>query len=96
MTTTTKGYDMITATDIDITICVDCAMWHANRDTSGTSRCDTDDGLAEFLADVRLNTRGYVVAVGDSHDWHTFDYGCDSCGSTLAGASFDATLFDVA
>ena len=36
----------------DIRACQDCLMLLANGDTSGTERCETEEGEAEYLADI--------------------------------------------
>ena len=107
ITTTTKE----TGETFDGIICVDCLMFHANRDTSGTSRCDTEDGETEFLADIGETLAGYNLTLGSLHDddddddddeeretidFYRFDSGCDSCGSTLAGSGHRVTLWELA
>lgn len=60
---------------VDVTMCVDCAMWHANGDTSGMS--------AETEQRVTGADPGGWVIVGepDGFSWRA----CDLCGTTLGG-----------
>lgn len=71
-------------TTYDLRICVDCAMLHANADTSGV---DDPSRLAEVLAG--LEDYPFVI-VGEHHgfSWSA----CDTCGSRLGGDRFTATL----
>lgn len=41
--------------------CTDCLMLIANGDTSGNSRCETEEGEAAYLADVARQTDGMHV-----------------------------------
>jgi len=68
----------------DMLICIDCAMLHANADTSGI---DSPEREAEVLAG--LNDYPFVI-VGEPHgfSWSA----CDTCGSRLGGDRFTATL----
>lgn len=51
-----------TDTDIRLRACTDCIMLIANGDTSGNSRCETEEGEAEYLADVARCTEGLHLA----------------------------------
>lgn len=55
---------MATTTDTDIRLraCTDCIMLIANGDTSGTARCETEEGEAAYLAAVAANTEGLHLA----------------------------------
>ena len=68
-------------------VCVDCALWVANRDDSGAS--------AEWLEAIRkddtmLNHLSAFVITGD--DFHFRSGPCHGCGSTLAGDYTDAAI----
>lgn len=75
---------------IDIDICVDCLVWHANG--------DLDDSLTE--ADIEAITNppgideGWDVVPGSSNDsdgfftWHS----CDACRRRLGGTRFPAAM----
>jgi hypothetical protein len=70
---------------MDIILCVDCAMFHANGEAP-------EHAGPIWFATVFDRLGDAVVAVGD-------DYGfswrwCDSCGSTLGGDRFEATLIE--
>jgi len=71
----------------DIRICVDCACYHANGDTTGIESAERE---AEVIA-ARMLAPGEHIAVGDSDgfSWSS----CDACGSDLGGDRFSATLF---
>ena len=66
--------------------CSDCLMLIANDDTSGTLRCETEEGEAAYLQDVADRTpegsHGWIVQDGEgSFSWSS----CDVCGSSLGG-----------
>jgi len=66
-------------------ICVDCAMVHANGDTSGVPE--------ELLPAVLEGLNRYpFLAVGDEcgFSWKA----CDACGSTLGGDRLEATIIE--
>lgn len=71
----------------DCSICVDCAMFHANADTTGI-----EDEVR--VAEVTGVTEHFIVASGDDDDNYTaFSWRrCDACGSTLGGARYRAYL----
>jgi hypothetical protein len=68
----------------DMLICIDCAMLHANADTSGI---DSPEREAEVFAG--LNKHPFII-VGDG--WGFSNHPCDACGSRLAGDRYTATL----
>ena len=45
--------------------CTDCLMLIANGDTSGNSRCETEEGEAEYLAAIAANTEGLHLCPGE-------------------------------
>jgi len=81
--------------------CQDCLMLIANSDTSGNSRCETEEGEAAYLADVNKHSEGKGYLVPSSwpgEDWTDEDRdrgldregrftmnGCKVCGSGLGG-----------
>lgn len=70
---------------MDMEICVDCAMLHANGSTEGLE----GDRLAEVLAG--LDTYPFL-AVGDDagFSWSR----CDACGSRLGGDRLTAAVIE--
>jgi hypothetical protein len=68
---------------MDMEICVDCAMVHANNDWSGIEE--------DRIAEVEQGLEQYpFLALGDD----TIDFTwrpCQACGSRLGGARFTAT-----
>lgn len=54
-----------TATTHELQACTDCIMLIANGDTSGTPRCETEEGEAEYLAAVAANTGHLHLAPSD-------------------------------
>jgi hypothetical protein len=64
-------------------ICSDCAMWHANADSSGMD--------AETEARVRAVGGHWVVGDHVGFSWHR----CDSCGSWLGGDRFVGSVLVV-
>jgi len=80
----------------ELFICSDCAMLHANGDTSAMTLSHTDAEIAEFVETVCVRMAGHGVAVGEEYGFSWV--GCDSCGSNLGGdrhlaTSFPAPLF---
>lgn len=73
-TTTTDTYELEG--------CTDCLMLIANGDTSGNSRCETEEGEASYLADVERQTGGLHLCptswpyderqADDSDAWRVF------------------------
>lgn len=61
--------------------CTDCLMLLANGDTSGNSRCETEEGEAEYLADIDRHSAGVnwapsswpyeATLIGDTADGDT-------------------------
>jgi hypothetical protein len=74
---------------IDIDICADCLMWHANGDLSGVAE---DDILAVVTASGI--DAGYDVEPGGSgsDDGHFSKQPCDSCRQPLGGMRWPATM----
>jgi hypothetical protein len=62
-------------------VCVDCAMWHANGDTSGI-----DD--PEHEARVRLVTQHVIIGEPVGFSWRR----CEACGDSRGGDRFDASF----
>lgn len=60
---------------IEFKACTDCVMLIANGDTTGNSRCETEEGEAEYLAAVAANTDGLhlVVTSWDYDEQHVGD-----------------------
>lgn len=67
-------------------ICVDCALWHANGDTSGMD-ADTE----ARVMDASGVEDGYHVVVLDFGTEFT-RRACDACHSPLGGARYDASF----
>lgn len=78
---------METTTYTDGHACVDCIMLIANGDTSGNSRCETEEGEAAYLADVaRYSEGGEWVNNCDETCEGGFSWSpCDVCRSPLGG-----------
>lgn len=56
-------YTTTTDTYIRLRACTDCIMLIVNGDTSGTPRCETEEGEVDYLAAVAANTEGlHLVA----------------------------------
>ena len=79
-----------------VSICTDCAMWHANGDLSGL---DAHGGSGEEVAyaaaryeEVTRADIGGHVAVGNSEAYFSWSR-CDLCGMRLGGDRLDAVLF---
>ena len=53
---------MPSTTTYQFRACTDCLMLIANGDTSGTARCATEEGEAEYLAAVAANTGNLYLA----------------------------------
>lgn len=71
---------------IDISICVDCAVWHANGDISGI---DDEVREAEVRAAAGIGTGTVVVGDGEAYfSWSR----CDACRTTLGGDRIDSYL----
>lgn len=68
---------------MELRICVDCAMVHANADWSGVP----DESVAAIEAGLE---RFPFLAVGEPHgfSWSS----CDACGSHLGGDRFTACV----
>lgn len=80
--------------------CTDCLMLIANDDTSGTERCQTEQGDRDYRAEVASRTKGYhwFPSSWPGIDWTEDDRyygrdtepafrwsGCSFCGSPLGG-----------
>lgn len=88
-THTTKGQTMTNTNETEYhgRACVDCTMLIANGDTSGNSRCQTEEGEAAYLADV--NRHGLHWAIGDEMGFMSGP--CSVCGSNLGGDFHEVT-----
>ena len=66
---------------VECSICVDCAMFHANADTTGID----DPARVEEVTSV---TGHYIVDCGDDGEGcAAFSWSrCDACGTPLGGA----------
>ena len=75
-------------------LCIDCGALHANHDTSNNPRCGTQEGQNDWIAQVVTHLDGCNVTVDEgTRDWYEFLTGCGSCGSTIAGSGYNATLW---
>ena len=74
-----KDYD-----EIELSICTDCACWHANADTSGI-----DNSLDEKRVRQGLGVRGMIVAVTGEDSYFSWR-NCDACRRPLGGDRIDA------
>lgn len=74
---------------IDIDICSDCMMWHANADLSGTP----DDCQEAVVAAVGID-EGYDVIPGTDYvgDGHFSKTPCDACRQKYGGNRYPATM----
>ena len=79
MTTNTSLHDWTAS------ICVDCAIWHANGDDSGF-----DEETAERVRKAVGIADNETVVVGDEDgfSWQS----CDACNDTRGGDRFTATV----
>lgn len=72
--------------ECEMTLCVDCTMWHANAEPPPEMDEETFDA---WRAEIRRRCEGLHVAVtGDDSYFATTQ--CDSCGSRLGGDRVDA------
>jgi hypothetical protein len=71
---------------IDIEICVDCAVWHANGDFGDLE----GDDLSAVIVPKGLDD-GWIVSVGEpvGFSWSS----CDCCDRALGGDRFSAHAF---
>ena len=63
----------------DIRACQDCLMLLANGDTSGTERCETEEGEAEYLADIDSRWGGWDLVPS------SWPYEAEHIGETADG-----------
>ena len=81
-------------TNIEATICTDCALWHANGDLSGLDNLPEAEAAERREAIIGADTDGYVVVVDDgeaSFSWRS----CDLCRTPLGGDRLDATFIPI-
>lgn len=72
---------------IDVSICTDCAIWHANGDTSGID-CEQREQRVKSAPGVPA---GYSVAVTGDDNYFSWR-NCDTCRAPLGGDRIDAVL----
>lgn len=74
---------MMVDENVEVFMCVDCAMLIANGDNTGMD----DDTLGRALDGMnRWSEHAYVLCMGDSEHDHAFSKApCDVCGTSLYG-----------
>lgn len=77
------------ANAIEVSVCVDCAMFAANGELPDPEYRDPD----EFVQSFNHYTEGMILVIGDGETHFSWS-SCDTCGSTLGGDRFDAVLVD--
>lgn len=79
---TTKGQTMTET--YELSACTDCLML-IDGDESGIERCQTEEGEAQYLADIDQLTGDLHLVTGDTSDYHFSRSPCEVCGSNLGG-----------
>lgn len=70
---------------VDLSICVDCAVWTANADDSGI------EDAAEFRARFAEHSAGLWHISVEADEGTAFSWTpCDTCGSHLGGDRYEA------
>lgn len=77
------------ANAIEVSVCVDCAMFAANGELPDPEYRDPD----EFVQSFNHYTEGMILVIEDGETHFSWS-SCDTCGSTLGGDRFDAVLVD--
>jgi hypothetical protein len=79
----------------ELDVCTDCIMFIANGDLTGLDYHygeQADERKAEIIAGVESCLPGQVGAGDGEHDQEFSRYGCDCCGTPLAGARHRANV----
>ncbi len=79
---------------VELEGCTDCLMLIANGDTSGTERCQTEEGEAAYLADVKATSGHLYGLTPTSWPYDENHYGDTADGDTVPVGDEDSFRVD--